>query len=287
MLGGDDLDQRRRLRLSCGPAPGRRGAALADPAAGELVADRRQRPPQRLADVLVAVVDAGGEAGVVPVVDRAAPSRRAVGAWACCSPRTTSSGSRSRPACSSRSAASASTGCLAAIRANGTSPANRRSAQIRNGMEPNVRVEQLGRQLGEALGLAGQPLRLGRRRRGQPDQVHERRQVALAHDRRDRCGVDDVAEQLGRPGRPGRGRACPAGSRSGPARSPRAALEDLGEQPPPDLEQVVALVEHQRDRPGLLQRRDQGPAVLVEAVQLRGRRRRVRLASASKTASDW
>ena len=160
---------------------------------------------------------------------------------------------------------------MAAIRSNRTSPANRRSTQVRNGTEPNSGssswvVSSANRWFWSASHSAS-----GGRRRGEPDQVGERRQMALAHHRRDGRGVDDLAEQLvdqhrlvGRQGG-GRGRGQAQHGRVG------QQLEELAEQSPPHLEQVMALVEHQRDRAGLLQGAHERLAVGMEPVELRGR----------------
>ena len=273
MLGGDDLHHRARLRLAARQHPVDAGAALAHPALGELVADRRERAAQGLADVLVAVVDAGDQAGVVPVVDQQCPVVGR-GRVAMLLPHGYVVGEPQQSGVLHPQRG------VRQQRLLGRDPVEPHLAgepSVDPGQErhrPEGGVEQLGGELGEPLVLVGEPLGLRGRRCGQPDQVGERRQVALAHHRRDRCGVDDVTEQLvdqhGLVGAQGGGRGRGQAEHGGVGQQ----LQELAQQPAPDLEEVVALVEDQRDRPGLLERAHQRLAVGVQAVELRGGRLR-------------
>ena len=128
-------------------------------------------------------------------------------------------------------------------------------------------TEQVGLQFGEPLGLAGEPVRLGRGRRGEPGQFRVRGEVAGADHRGDGGLIERLAEQLlDQGGLVGgeRPRRRPGQSDHGGVRK---SIKDLGQQPAPDLEQMVALVQDQRDRAGVTQRGDQRPAVVVQSVQ--------------------
>ena len=131
------------------------------------------------------------------------------------------------------------------------------------------RVGQRRGQLGEPLALLGQPVGLARGRGGEPGELRERRQVALAHHGRDARGeqrrpeqlVDQCLLVLGQGARWGRGEPEHEGVRQ--------LVEHFLEQPAPHLEQVVTLVEHQGEVADLLEPLDEGSAVGVEPVEKR------------------
>jgi hypothetical protein len=132
------------------------------------------------------------------------------------------------------------------------------------------RGEQRG-QLGEAQRLAGEPVLLGRRGGGQPDELVERREVALLHYCRDRHAVEDAAEELVHEGALFAGEAL--GRCRGERQDVRAVddVEQLGEQPPPHLEQVVALVEDEHQPRLGTDPVEEGDPVGVQAVDDGGR----------------
>ena len=220
----------------------------------------------------------GAASGRQPVLDQQAPSRRRWAGRAVLLGEPGAGGRPSRPAwCRRRTARQARSGCsrssVGPRRAVG--PRSRGvAASARNGIEPNAGRGQLRDQLGEPLGLARRasrsPAACGV---GQPGKLDERRQVALLDHRRDRRGGRAVppnssstrtawsaAESLGRGG--------------GQARGPRAcgsSAEQLGQQPAPDLEQVVALVQDQQQRTGRPELLDERAPVVVETGQERWR----------------
>ncbi len=122
---------------------------------------------------------------------------------------------------------------------------------IQPGQEPDGserRVHQVGGQRAEALGVPGEPVRLGRTRRCQPGQLGERSQRRRAHRRRDRGRVSDGSEQLAH-------EACLVTVENlrrggGQAEDERLGqvVEHFGQEPPPHLEEVMALVQDDRDR---------------------------------------
>ncbi len=137
--------------------------------------------------------------------------------------------------------------------------------QERGGGE--ARVEQAGAQLGEPDRLTVHVVGLGRRRRGEVGQLLVRGQVAVADQGRRRHFEVDRPEHLavqcllvgGHQVRRRRGQPDEVG-----------VLEpghDLPQQPPPDLQQVVALVQDQRPRALRGQPVQQGPPVRVQDVQ--------------------
>lgn len=125
--------------------------------------------------------------------------------------------------------------------------------------------EQRG-ELGEPERLRGEPVLLGRRRRGQPDELVEGREVPLLDHRRHRDAVADRPEQTVNERALLAGEALGWGRGEGQDVGAVDGLEQLGEQPPPHLQQVVALVEHEHQpvlRPNPL---EEGDAVGVQPV---------------------
>ena len=271
VLVGADLDDGGGLRRRAGQHPVDRAAAAADAALGPLVADRRQRAAYRLHDLLVLGQPGLGEPAGQPVVDQQHPvvrgRRRAVLLLHPGAARQPDHPDVVQPQHRA-----------AHVRLLLDQREPRRPA----GHEPRVqplqerhraerRVGELGDQLPEPLGLLLQPVVLARRRGGQPGQLDERRQVADLDHRRDRDPVERRAEQLvdeerlvgGE--RLGRGRGEPEHQRVG------QLVQQLPDQPAPHLEQVVALVEDQQQRPGGFELLDERAAVLVQPVQQRRR----------------
>ena len=270
VLVGADLDDGGGLRRRAGQHPVDRAATAADAALGPLVADRRQRAAYRLDDLLVLGQPGLGEPAGQPVVDQQHPvvrgRRRAVLLLHPGAARQPDHPDVVQPQHRA-----------AHVRLLLDQREPRRPA----GHEPRVqplqerhraerRVGELGDQLPEPLGLLLQPVVLARRRGGQPGQLDERRQVADLDHRRDRDPVERRAEQLvdeerlvgGE--RLGRGRGEPEHQRVG------QLVEQLADQAAPHLEQVVALVEDQQQRPAVLERLqllDERAAVLVQPVQ--------------------
>jgi len=104
---------------------------------------------------------------------------------------------------------------------------------------------------------------------GQPRQLREWGQVTLAYDGGDRRAVDGLAEQRVHERRLVAGQRL--GGRRGEAEDDgvRQLVEHLGQQPSPHLQQVVALVQHQRQRAGRPHRLDEREAVGVQPGQQR------------------
>ena len=105
--------------------------------------------------------------------------------------------------------------------------------------------------------------------RREPGELDVRRQVADLDHGRDARAVERRAEQLVDQQRlVGRERL---GRRRGQAEDHRVGqlVEQLAQQPAPDLEQVVALVEHEQQRPGGAQLLDERLAVVVQAGEQR------------------
>ena len=144
------------------------------------------------------------------------------------------------------------------------------------GVEPlqeRHRAERRGGELGDQLleprRLLLQPVGLLRGRGGEPGELDVRRQVADLDHGRDARAVERRPEQLVDQQRlVGRQRL---GRRRGQAEHHRVGqlVEQLAQQPAPDLEQVVALVEDQQQRPGGLELLDERVAVVVQAGEQR------------------
>ena len=135
---------------------------------------------------------------------------------------------------------------------------------------------ELGGQLLEPGRLLLQPVALLRGRRREPGQLDVRRQVTDLDDGRDARAVERRPEQLVDQQRLVRAQRLRRRRRQAEHHRVRELVEQLAQQPAPDLEQVVALVEHEQQRPGRLELLDERPAVLVEPREERARTRRGR-----------
>ena len=254
VLGRHDLAERDGLRLAACEHPVDGAAAAADASGGELVADRREHRPDPLHHGVVA---ARRTQQTDPALDQQHPvvGRRVV------------------------PVPLLEPGALGQCEQAGVHhPQHRvleggvvaRGVPVQPGEEAGGavrRVAQRRGQLEEALALRGQPVVLAGRRGGQPGELRERRQVPLAHDGRDAHGEHRLAEELvdelplvlrQRLGRRG---GEPEHERL------RQLVEHLLQEPAPHLEQVVALVEDQRQVADLLEPVDQRLTVGVQPVE--------------------
>ena len=233
-----------------------------DAAPGQLVADRRQhradprRRPRRRAPVRAQVLHPALDQQHPVVGGRGVP----VGLG-----EPGAVGQREQ----TRRAPSAGRRVLLRVVARLQSAPEPASSQPKNDVEPYAGSLSAVVSSANRSPCVGEPLVLGWRRRGQPGELGERCEVPLADHGRDADAEDDVAEQLvdepllvrGQGARRRRGEAEHEGVRQ--------LDEQLLEQPAPDLQQVVALVEDQREVADRLEPLDERAAVRVQGVQQR------------------
>ena len=265
VLGADDRHDRGGLGLGPGEHPVDRAAAAPDPALGPLVAHRRQRAAYRLDDLLVLGLAGLGEVPLQPVLDEQAPVVGGrLGAVLLGHPGAGRQPEQARVVQPEHGAADLG------LLLEQVEPRDGRGHEpgvepLQERHRPERRSGQLGDQLLEPAGLLLEPVVLLRRRGGEPGELDVRRQVADLDHGRDARAVERRPEQLVDQERlVGRERL---GRRRGQAEDHRVRelVEQLAQQPAPDLQQVVALVEDQQQRPGGPELLDEGLAVGVQA----------------------
>jgi hypothetical protein len=265
-LGRQHLDEPERLGLGAGQQPVDLGGAAADPAPGELEAELGERGADRGVAVRRLRLGRGVQAAqrVVleqhePVVEVGRPAvglapRRSLGQHEPGRSQEADAGARQRrprvlevlPA-----QFGVVVGRAAPVAHAPDHPGRERVRALRV-------VVQRRDQLLEARVVLGQPPALGVQRLGQPRELLERGEVALAHDGRRRHGEVDRAEQLGvqvvlGAGEVGRRR----GGEPDHVRVLVAQLVDhRAHDVAPHRREVVALVEHDRADAGRLERVD-------------------------------
>ena len=264
VLGADDGHDRGGLGLGPGEHPVDRAAAAPDPALGPLVAHRRQRAAYGLDDLLVLGRPGLGEVTLQPVLDEQAPVVGGrLGPVLLGHP-----GARRQPEQASVVQAEHGAAHLRLL-LHQVEPRDGRGHEpgvepLQERHRPEARRGQLGDQLLEPARLLLQPVVLLRRRCREPGELDVRRQVADLDHGRDARAVERCPEQLvdqqrlvGRERLGGR-------RRQAEDHRVRELVEQLAQQPAPDLQQVVALVEDEQQRPGRLELLDEGLAVVVQ-----------------------
>lgn len=128
-----------------------------------------------------------------------------------------------------------------------------------------VDPQQFGDEFAHPDRMSVQPGGLTRRGRGEPGQFGERGQVALRHQRRDARLVGDRAEEPVHALGLRDGEQC--GRRGGQSQNPGIGQvgDDLVEQPAPHLQQVMALVQDDREGARIVQSLHQGGPVGMQA----------------------
>jgi hypothetical protein len=269
-LDRDDLCQRVGLRLAAGEHPVDRGAATPDPGPCPAVPDRRQRPADRVHHVLVGRVAGALQVTARPVVDQGHPVLRARRLSMLLEQPGTVGQTHETGVMQAKR-------CVAQLRlVRGEAVPRDRALRgtdepavdpLQEADRPEPRVREPVHELGEPFRLARDVVVLPGAGGGQPGHLGERSEVPLTHHGGDRRLVDDPAEQVLDEtrlcGRQGRGRSC----RQAQHERVGQLGQHLVEEPAPNLQEVVALVEHHGEVGLATQALDQRLSVRVQAGQ--------------------